>query len=475
MHNLPVHWYDGMYLRPQHFQAAERNWSEVLSSAQQWSLKYNYGLREIEIGPEALANHQVQLVTCRACLKDGTLIRLGMGQEPDRVDLKQAFEKSAAVTVYLAVPKLALGRRNVGEGADDRTSRYQAVEQMVQDEAEGGNEQDLQFRQLNVRLKLSTDNLAGYETLPIARIKRAGESNATPQIDDSYVPPLLAVDAWRPLAIGIVRAIYDILGNKIEVLSRRVAERGISLASRDPGDLDDLLMLMTANGGYGALNCLTFAAGVHPFVAYHELCRLVSQLSIFDSTRRPPEIPHYDHDDLATIFRWAMRQIERLLGASRVIEFEQRYFTGTDRGMQVAIDPKWLHSGWDWYVGVLPEAITEQQCRDLLRPGQLDWKMGSSQQVDLIFKHGIPGVEQAELDHPPRGLPTREGWVYYEVRREGNAYRDVLATQSLAMRFTESLISNLDRLRGQQKLEVFASGRRAVLQFALFAVPPRPE
>jgi len=474
MHHLPVHWYDGMYLRPQHFQAAERHWTELLRCAQQWSLAYNYGLREIEIGAEALANHQVQLIRCRACLKDGTLIELAPGQEPDRVDLKEAFEKSAAVTVYLAAPKLALGRRNVTD-EEDQTGRYCSIEQMVQDETEGGNEQDLQFRQLNVSLKLSTDNLSGYETLPIARIKRAGESNATPQIDESYVPPLLAVDAWRPLAIGIVRGIYDILGNKIEVLSRRVAERGISLASRDPGDLDDLLMLMTANGGYGTLNCLTFAAGVHPFPAYQELCRLVSQLSIFDANRRPPEIPAYDHDDLATIFLWAMRQIERLLGASRVLEFEQRYFTGTDRGMQVTIDPKWLHSGWDWYVGVLAESITEQQCRELLRPGQLDWKMGSGQQVDLIFKHGIPGVEQVELERPPRGLPTREGWVYYEVRREGNAYRDVLATQSLAMRFTEGLISNLDHLRGEQKLEVLTAGKRAVLQFALFAVPPRPE
>lgn len=474
MHNLPVHWSDGMFLRPQHFQSAERHWTELLSCVQQWSLKYNYGLREIEIGPEALANHQVQVVRCRACLKDGTLIRLGAGQEPDRVDLKQAFEKSAAVTVYLAVPKLALGRRNVGD-QNDQSSRYRVVEQMVQDETEGGNEQDLEFRSLNVSLRLSTENLSGYETLPIARIKRAGESNATPQIDEEYVPPVLAIDAWRPLAIGMIRAIYDILGNKIEVLSRRVAERGISLASRDPGDLDDLLMLMTANGGYGVLNCLTFAAGVHPFPAYSELCRLISLLSIFDSTRRPPEIPAYDHDDLGRIFRWAMQQIQRLLGASRVLEYEQRYFTGTDRGMQVAIDPKWLHSGWDWYVGVLPESITEQQCRELLRPGQLDWKMGSAQQVDLIFKHGIPGVEQVELDHPPRGLPAREGWVYYEVRREGNAFRDVLATQTLAMRFTESLISNLERLRGQQKLEVFAAGKRAVLQFALFAVPPRPE
>ena len=57
-----------------------------------------------------------------APLKDGTLIRLGSGQEPDRVDLTEAFDKSAAVTVYLAVPKLALGRRTVAEVVPPRPS-----------------------------------------------------------------------------------------------------------------------------------------------------------------------------------------------------------------------------------------------------------------------------------------------------------------------------------------------------------------
>ena len=51
------------------------------------------------------------------------------------------------------------------------------------------------------------------------------------------------------------------------------------------------------------------------------------------------------------------------------------------------------------------------------------------------------------------------------------AWKDVLATQTLAMRFTEDLISNLAELKGQRKLEVSAFGKRNVLEFALFAVP----
>jgi type VI secretion system protein ImpJ len=202
---------------------------------------------------------------------------------------------------------------------------------------------------------------------------------------------------------------------------------------------------------------------------------LVGQLSIFGEARRPPEIPLYDHDDLARIFKWVKLIIEQLIGGRKKLEFEQRFFQGTQRGMQVAIDAKWLHSGWDWYVGVLGENITERESRDLLRPGNLDWKMGSGQQVDLIFQHGIPGVQQKELTNPPRALPSRQGWVYYEIEKDPDnaAWKDVLATQTLAIRFKEQLINNLDRLQGQQRLEVSSLGKRSILQFALFAVPPR--
>lgn len=475
MQFLPVHWSEGMFLRPHHFQAADRHWTELLATSVQWDQAYYYGVQAIEISPEAIANSQVEVKKVHARLRDGSVVALDPGQGPARVDLKDAFQQAPVVTVYLAIPLLALGRANVGVGEPSREQRYRATGLQVPDESAGGNDQDVELRAWNVRLALSTQDLSGYEVLPLARIKRAAEAEATPVLDDDYIPPVLALDAWPALGWDIVRAIYDIVGEKIAVLSQRVVDRGVTLASQEPGDLEDLLLLATLNGAYGALRCLAFASGVHPLVAYTELCRLVGLLSVFGEDRRAPEIPLYDHDDLARIFKWVKARIELLLGGRKKLEYEQRFFVGTARGLQVAIDPKWLHAGWDWFVGVLAENVSEREVRELLRPGNLDWKMGSARQVDLIFQHGIPGVRQKELPQPPRALPARQGWVFYEVERdsENSAWKDVLATQTLALRFKEQLISNLDRLQGQQKLEVSAQGKRSILQFALFAVPPR--
>ena len=163
---------------------------------------------------------------------------------------------------------------------------------------------------------------------------------------------MLAIDAWPPLGRDIVRAIYDIIGKKIEVLSEQVLNRGITLVSQEPGDLDRLFMLNELNASYAVLKVLAFAAGIHPLTAYAELCRLVGRLSIFGKERRCPDIPHYDHDDLATIFIKIKEWIVLLLGRIRDYEYEQRFFVGEGKGMRVSLESKWLGSDWQWFVGV---------------------------------------------------------------------------------------------------------------------------
>ena len=305
MRNLPVHWYEGLFLRPQHFQAADRYWTELVQTSEQWDHPYNYGLTTLEYSKEALANHQFQVHSLKARMPDGTLVTLESGNEPDRLDLKptlvamnqgkvdlaEAFGRESTIKVYVAVPKLQLGRANVGYPGQTDHARYVEAEQSTQDESRGGEDQTIQVRSLNARLLLSTQDLSGYEVLPIAQIRRASEEQAIPRIDPDYIPPVVSITAWPPLGRDIVRAIYDIIGQKIEVLSLQISNRGIGLEGRDPGDLDRIMMLAELNVAFSTLAVLAFAQGVHPFVAYTELCRIVGQLSIFAPERRAERYP----------------------------------------------------------------------------------------------------------------------------------------------------------------------------------------
>src|SRR5262249_42033896 len=195
-------------------------------------------------------NYNVQLTLCEARLRDGTQVSLQPGSEPDRVelkgalegleaallkiDLKEAFESEAMVRVFLAVPKLKLGSSNVGADGESAAGKHRYLSELreLADESQGGNDQQIQLRKLNARLLLSTQDTSGYELLPIAQIRRAGEGEALPKLDDQYFPPLLAIDCWPPLGRDIVRAVYARSGQRIEIRRQPLLNRAVSQGAK---------------------------------------------------------------------------------------------------------------------------------------------------------------------------------------------------------------------------------------------------
>ncbi len=470
----PVHWYEGMFLRPQHFQAADRHWGEQLSLASRLDTACNYGIHQLRFNAEAIPNGQFEVASCQARFPDGTTVGFSPGEGPGRLDLKAALQKEPTIVVHLAVPRLNLGRANVAVPDPTETpSRYVPLDQVVQDESAGGNAQDIQFRAANVRLLLSTDDLAGYDTLPIARIRRATEMEAKPTLDETYFPPVLNIHAWASLDRGVIRAIFDIVGQKVTVLAEQVRSRGISLAAQESGDLDRIFMLQILNEAWGKLSCLAFVPGVHPLPMYAELCRIVGALAVFAPERTIREFPAYNHDDLAPIYLWAKKQIELLIGTIRNYGYEQRPFLGrtVEKGMRVAFEPAWLGPNWDWYVGINAGEFPRQDVSKLLEATDHRWKLGSEQQVEYLFRNRAEGVKLDLLQQAPRAFRAGDNWIYYKVTRGNAAWESVVRNQTLAIRFQEELVANLATLDGQQRIDIKVGQKVVPLEFSLFAVP----
>src|SRR5262249_40660566 len=107
MNPRSVHWHEGMFLRPHHFQAAQRHWfhrahldekwdhhygsrpprrphpsqaaqrpgSRRPHPDEKWDHHYGWGRPSVEIAPAALANKRFVVRSLRARLRDGTLVR----------------------------------------------------------------------------------------------------------------------------------------------------------------------------------------------------------------------------------------------------------------------------------------------------------------------------------------------------------------------------------------------------------------
>lgn len=467
--HLPVHWHEGMFLRPQHLQAADRRLELMTDRGGKWNLHYDWGFRSVDLDLDALGNDRLVVRSLRARLRDGTLIAVPDDATLGELDLKVAFGGRNDVTIYLGVPVLQLTRANVADNGNADAARYQVDTLQLEDENTGLNPQPVAVRRLNVRLLTDTQDHGGYEVLPLARIKKADRAEAVPQLDTSYIPPLLACDAWPPLAAGIFQQTYDRIGKKLDMFSRQVVSRGMTFDSRGQGDRLLWEQLRVMNEAYAPLGVQAFAQGVHPFTMYVALCRLVGQLSVFGAQRRPPELPKYNHDDLGTCF-WRVKQhVDALLDMVVEPEYRERSFIGAGMRMQVALEPAWLESGWQIYVGV-QSSLPAEQCQRLLTSG-LDMKIGSSERVDEIFRLGQAGLRFNYVGRPPRALPFQSGLIYFQVDRQAQQEEWDMVERSLALaiRMNENLI--VSNIQGQRTLTIKVGNQSTTLQFTLYVVP----
>ena len=470
MANNPVHWHEGMFLRPHHFQIARAQGLEQSSLSGKWDRHHNWGLREVDLDLDALANSRLVVRSLKARLRDGTLVTIPDDGVVPPVDLKPALQRSDSVTAHLAAPVLQQGRANVAGKDSAEGVRYLVSTQTVPDENTGGNPQPIAFRRLNLKLLLSDQDQTGYEVLPIARIMRSPRAEATPQLDLTYIPPVLACDAWQPLGAGILQSVYDRIGQKIDLLANQVVSRGITFDSQTQGDLLIFSQLQELNRAYPVLAVLAFVDGVHPLEAYLELCRLVGHLAIFDPTRRAPELPRYDHDDLGRCFYRVRQQIDALLDILVEPEYKEQPVVGAGLRMEVTLEPAWLESSRQMYIGVRCSLDPEECIRLLTKPGQLDTKVGSSERVDGIFRLGQAGLQFTHTPRPPRALPALPHLIYFQINRESEPleWQNVQKSLTLAIRLNENLITG--NIQGQRVLTIRADGQSTTLEFTLYVV-----
>lgn len=469
MQTQPIHWHEGMFLRPQHFQLSTRHVQSQSDRGDRWNCHYSWGLRSFTLDEQALSNYRFNVRSLEARFRDGTQVATPDDLTLPSLDLKSALSKNGQTIVYLALPLVQPSRANVAQSVEDNGARYIVDTQSLQDENTGLNQHQIKVRRLNIKLLTSDQDSSGYELLPLARLKKADRAEAAPELDTSFIPPLLACDAWQPLQFEILHQVYDRIGKKLDFLSTQIVARNITFDSQNQGDRLLFEQLRTMNEVYIPLGVRMFAQGLHPLDAYLALGELVGRLAIFNPQRRLPPLPQYDHDDLATCFWRAKQHIDQCLDVVVEPDYQERGLVGSGMRMQVALESAWLETGRKIFVGV-QAALSADECERLLTNG-LDMKIGSSTRVDEIFRMGSAGLRFSLCNHPPRSLPNQRGLLYFEIDRASQDEEWMAVTKSLtlALRLNENLI--VSNIQGQRTLTIQVGGETAALQFTLYVVP----
>jgi type VI secretion system protein ImpJ len=472
MQNHPVHWSEGMFLRPHHFQSSDRFWAELTGAQNRFDHPCGYGLLHAEISTEALSNGLLEIVGLAARLRDGTILSKPSSQR-DSLDLniKLAGNKSGGgITVYVAIPISAEGQANVAANRGSR-ARHSTLSLETADEAAGGNRQEITYRVINDRLMLSSEDTSGFDLLPIARLLPASDTNRKYQLDPNYFPPCISVSAWKDLS-HLLTELRSFVGNRLQYWATVIKEKGIRLSSQVQGDQEKLMLMHLLNQAFAELGCLAFAPGIHPLVAYTGLCSIAGRLAILGTDVAVEDLPKYDHDDLATIFRRVDIYIRQLINSVKDDEYIQRPFIGAGRGMHVKLEPEWFSAEWDWYFAVTPISCTVAECGGLFSEKKIAWKLGASHVVEQYMTQRQPGLKPIPVE-VPRALSNHKHRLFMQIPLDTEAWKQVQLTLSMAMRVEEKQIGNLGSLEGSRRLQVNVGIQAYTLEFHVFAVRKR--
>jgi type VI secretion system protein ImpJ len=458
-------WGEGLFLRPQHFQVIERQFHDKLSRSEHWATPFPYGLHTIVIDRDALANWRISLSECHLRFRDGTQLRCPQDAHLSPIEIpRDTFDTAdSKVRVYVGLPELRRGFSNTSAESNVET-RYVSFTEPVEDENATGNPQDLELRKLNPTILIGDEAARGFDAVPIMQLRLGRTAEAPPQIDTSYIPPVLVAEAWQQLE-RFIRMVYDRLSAEAERLSQQMIDRGIAFASGNRDDFEHILKLQSVNTALGELAYLPFTPGIHPFVVYRQLCKAAGSLAIFRKERRLAELPVYDHDNIAPCFA----KLGKLLELDDADEaYERVPFASQGYQMTVRLNPDWLATTWSFYIGVQSK-IKSRRVTELLSQQELGMKVGSSEKVDGIYDGGEAGVRIVPVGDPPRVFPQND-WHYFRVNREGMHWDDIEQSLNLGIRFNS--LNVVKQIDGEDRIDVKdrESGSLVTMAFSLFAI-----
>lgn len=427
-----VHWSEGMFLRPQHFQMFSRQLGGMVADIWRRTQPFLWGFSELAIDEDALEAFSFSLRRCEAVLRDGTWIQLPTNLRVNPRDFKEALNAGdGRLPVYLGIPLLREGEANTvgldGSAAGpDLRYRVEAVE--ATDENLGGPTRPIEIRKLNGRLLFGDESREGYETLPVGLVQRAGYGSNAPVLATNFIPPLLNIAAW-PSLVELGESVLHRVEAKHRFLRAEVAEGRIVLDTEGTGGWQPVFKLQIVGSFLHVLKQLTASPGIHPFHLYLELARLAGELSIFeDGGGDLPGVPLYDHDRLGERFHELAYTLERLLERILSGRFIRVEFNVQGDILVARLRDEWLAREAATYLCIESD-LSDREILSRIETA----KIGASPDLPLLKQRRLFGLDIDLLKRTPGGLPARENLHYFAIAKEGPYWDGVARNREMAI------------------------------------------
>jgi type VI secretion system protein ImpJ len=423
-----VLWTKGTLLTPQHLQAQDRYFDELVQSQVGALHQLPWGLTDLEIDRDALRGGNMSVRRVGGRFNDGLLFAATADvAPPTRSFAGQWRPDQRTLNVFLAVGEYRVGARNVAvlRDAEANSARWRAEERAFRDETTGLEERPIQIAQANLRLLFESESREGYLTMPIARLTRSATGEV--DLDPQFVPPLLNVAASEFLQT-MGKRILERVSAKASSIAALRRQRNQGLADFSITDVASFWLLYTLNSHQPLLRHLVDVRPGHPMELWEELLALTSALTTFATSAVP--LPTYDHMRLGPSFAQLEARLMELLDTA-VPETAVALSFRAERPSiyNVAITKEQWFDAPQWYLAVsAPLRQVDLHAHVMQRS-----KLGSSDLIDILIGRALGGLELQHVPQPPPAVPMKGDFLYFLIRRAGDAWNAVLQSRKLSL------------------------------------------
>ena len=420
-----VAWSEGLFLRPQHLQQADRYGEHLLVGRTSHITPYPWGFSEIEIDRDLAQQGKFGLRRAAGIMGDGTPFSFpGESPLPAPIALD---EKAAGMPIWLILPMAQPNTRETDDENSESASRYVIRPEVLIDSASKMQvEEEIDVATPRFSFEPRKTLKPGFASLLCARIVEVTDKAIV--FDEKVAPPVLVVSAHATVTGWLDRAIGWI-ETKLEELARFAAD------PRGSGSMQsvDYFILQMLNRQIPVMRHMRSSRYVHPERLYVELLRLAGELSTYATKeRRLKPYQVYDHDNLDTTFAPVLADIQRFLNVDTRRAIRLDISERAANAFLATVTDRNLFRASTFVL----EVAAQRSLTDIQNQFPALFKIGPNTRMDEIVHAHLPGIPLIHVPTPPAQIRTISSHVYFIFDRMSPLWPEFSTASGIGMHFS---------------------------------------
>jgi type VI secretion system protein ImpJ len=433
----PVFWNEGLFLHPQHFQAADEATAGQIDLLRLYGLPYFWGLRRLVFAGSA-PDHAISVERLEAVFPSGAAVNVPFDTSLAPLALGRDWpppDKPGTLYLGLALPK------NSGANAAPESAGEFAGKRFVYAEdpdalpdmygtCAPSPVQRLKYAPILIR-DMDIERYADFECLPIAVLRRVGEHT---ELDPLFLPPLLCMDA-SPQLTAMIR---EVRSAALSCAGRLAGYKTtVNAESPDMRFTLNFTALGILNRQVPALEHLQSAPNTHPWHVYGVLRVFAGELSAFydnmdclgRSSADPDGVPDYNHGNPRACFEPLCRLLSTLMTKLGIDESKALQLLPEAPYFAADIPEEFISPSCRYWLCVRADALTESMAEEFPRFA----KLGARDQLNLIIAKALSGVPLIRTPSAPPGFLKRSDTAWYSVDSAHPLWQNIVEQGTISL------------------------------------------